>query len=158
MELFFAVSPISLLAQPSEVLVFHCFLTGYSFTLRKISYTYKEEEYQVASSSIIGLSLVVGIIEGIYGIGGGAIIAPFCVAIMNIPVHTVAGAAMFGTSWAEDTHSAHLSAGHTSVERVLRKPGAHLLPPSTPRPWDAAKSSQGPLGTMPEGLSSRWLA
>jgi uncharacterized protein len=67
------------------------------FTLRQISYTYKDEEYQVASSSIIGLSLVVGIIGGIYGIGGGAIIAPFFVAFFGLPVYTVAGAALMGT-------------------------------------------------------------
>ncbi|MCU0605725.1 MAG: sulfite exporter TauE/SafE family protein, partial [Desulfobacterales bacterium] len=32
-----------------------------------------------------------------YGIGGGAIIAPFCVAVFNLPVYTVAGAALMGT-------------------------------------------------------------
>lgn len=43
------------------------------------------------------LTFVVGIIGGIYGIGGGAIIAPFCVSVLHIPVFTVAGAALFGT-------------------------------------------------------------
>ena len=47
--------------------------------------------------TVIMVCLAVGIIGGIYGIGGGAIIAPFCVAFLNIPVHTVAGAAIFGT-------------------------------------------------------------
>jgi uncharacterized membrane protein YfcA len=40
---------------------------------------------------------VVGIIDGTYGIGGGAIIAPFCVAVFHLPVYTVAGAALLGT-------------------------------------------------------------
>ncbi len=43
------------------------------------------------------LSFFVGIIGGIYGIGGGAIIAPFCVTVFRLPVYTVAGAALTGT-------------------------------------------------------------
>jgi uncharacterized membrane protein YfcA len=39
----------------------------------------------------------VGIAGGIYGIGGGAIIAPFIVAVMHLPVYTIAGASLFGT-------------------------------------------------------------
>jgi len=46
--------------------------------------------------------VVVCIIElilagGIYGIGGGAIIAPFFVSVFKLPVYTVAGAALMGT-------------------------------------------------------------
>ncbi len=67
------------------------------FTLSKISFTFKEKEYHAASLSIIGLSLVVGIVGGIYGIGGGAIIAPFFVTFFGLPVYTVAGAALMGT-------------------------------------------------------------
>ncbi len=37
------------------------------------------------------------IIGGTYGIGGGAIIAPFCVAVFHLPVYTVAGAGLLGT-------------------------------------------------------------
>jgi uncharacterized membrane protein YfcA len=43
------------------------------------------------------LAFVVGVIGGTYGIGGGAIIAPFCVAVFHLPVYTVAGAALLGT-------------------------------------------------------------
>jgi hypothetical protein len=43
------------------------------------------------------LAFVVGIIGGTYGIGGGAIIAPFCVAVFHLPVYTIAGAALMGT-------------------------------------------------------------
>ena len=38
-----------------------------------------------------------GWVGGIYGIGGGSIIAPFFVAFLGLPVHTVAGAALLGT-------------------------------------------------------------
>jgi uncharacterized membrane protein YfcA len=43
------------------------------------------------------LAFVVGIIGGTYGIGGGAIIAPFCIAVFELPVYVVAGAALAGT-------------------------------------------------------------
>lgn len=43
------------------------------------------------------LAVAVGVIGGVYGIGGGAIIAPFCVAIFRLPIAAVAGAALFAT-------------------------------------------------------------
>jgi hypothetical protein len=39
----------------------------------------------------------VGIVGGIYGIGGGSIIAPFFVTFFGLPVYIVAGAALMGT-------------------------------------------------------------
>jgi uncharacterized membrane protein YfcA len=46
---------------------------------------------------IYAICFLVGIVGGIYGIGGGAIVAPFFVAIVGLPVYTVAGAALMGT-------------------------------------------------------------
>ena len=43
------------------------------------------------------ICFLVGIAGGIYGIGGGSIVAPFFVAIIGLPVYTVAGAALMGT-------------------------------------------------------------
>jgi len=43
------------------------------------------------------LSSIVGVVGGIYGIGGGAIMAPFFVTFFRLPVYTVAGAALMGT-------------------------------------------------------------
>jgi len=43
------------------------------------------------------LAFVVGVGGGTYGIGGGAIIAPFCVSAFHLPVYTAEGAALFGT-------------------------------------------------------------
>ena len=67
----------------------------YSFT--RMGFDFQSQRVEFSLAAIVILALVVGVIGGIYGIGGGAIIAPFCVAFLNIPVHTVAGAAMFGT-------------------------------------------------------------
>jgi len=43
------------------------------------------------------VSFLVGIAGGAYGIGGGAILAPYCLTILRLPVYTVAGATLFGT-------------------------------------------------------------
>lgn len=67
------------------------------WSLTRMGFDFQEQRVEFSLVAIITLALVVGVIGGIYGIGGGAIIAPFCVAFLNIPVHTVAGAAIFGT-------------------------------------------------------------
>ncbi|MCB2187197.1 MAG: sulfite exporter TauE/SafE family protein [Deltaproteobacteria bacterium] len=68
-----------------------------SFTPLRLAYRFQGQDYACGTLGIFSLSLVVGLIGGIYGIGGGAIIAPFFVAIYGLPVHTVAGAALMGT-------------------------------------------------------------
>jgi len=67
------------------------------FTLRRITYEFHGEVFEISTWGIFALSSVVGIVGGIYGIGGGAIIAPFFVAFFGLPVYTVAGAALMGT-------------------------------------------------------------
>lgn len=67
------------------------------FSLKALGYTFEGKEYQVATLSIMSLSLAVGMIGGVYGIGGGAIIAPFFVSIFHLPIYTVAGATLMGT-------------------------------------------------------------
>lgn len=67
------------------------------YSMTRMGFDFQAQRVEFSLAAIIILALVVGVIGGIYGIGGGAIIAPFCVAFLNIPVHTVAGAAMFGT-------------------------------------------------------------
>lgn len=46
---------------------------------------------------IFAIALLIGIIGGAYGIGGGAIMAPVLVAVFCLPMHHLAGAALFGT-------------------------------------------------------------
>ncbi|MFH2058304.1 MAG: sulfite exporter TauE/SafE family protein [Pseudomonadota bacterium] len=67
------------------------------FNLRRIGYTFYDEAFDVSFWGIFILSFIVGIVGGIYGIGGGAIIAPFFVTFFGLPVYTVAGAALMGT-------------------------------------------------------------
>lgn len=67
------------------------------FNLRRFGYTFYDEQFDVSTWGIFSLSLIVGAVGGIYGIGGGAIIAPFFVTFFGLPVYTVAGAALMGT-------------------------------------------------------------
>ncbi len=67
------------------------------FSLRRIAYEFYGEVYEFSTVGIFVLSLVVGVVGGVYGIGGGAIIAPFFVTVFRLPVYTVAGAALMGT-------------------------------------------------------------
>ncbi len=67
------------------------------FNLRRLGYSFYGEEFEVSIWGISTLSFIVGIVGGIYGIGGGAIIAPFFVSFFHLPVYTVAGAALMGT-------------------------------------------------------------
>ncbi len=46
---------------------------------------------------VLVLAACVGLIGGIYGIGGGAIIAPFLVAVVGLSIYSVAGAALAST-------------------------------------------------------------
>jgi uncharacterized membrane protein YfcA len=66
-------------------------------SLVRIEYEFHGSHFDVSTLGVLGLSLVVGVVGGVYGIGGGAIIAPFLVAFCGLPVYTVAGAALMGT-------------------------------------------------------------
>lgn len=68
-----------------------------SWSLTRISYEFLDETFSFNVPALFILALVVGLIGGAYGIGGGAIIAPFLAAIFGLPVFTIAGAALFGT-------------------------------------------------------------
>ncbi len=63
----------------------------------KVEYEFRGDRYAFSTAGMFLLALVVGAIGGVYGIGGGAIIAPFCIAVFGLPVYTVAGATLMGT-------------------------------------------------------------
>jgi hypothetical protein len=68
-----------------------------SVSLSKVEYEFWGERFSFNTMGMFALAFVVGIIGGAYGIGGGAIIAPFCVAFFHLPVYTIAGATLMGT-------------------------------------------------------------
>jgi len=67
------------------------------FGLFEAAYRFGEETYVFSPLKVGALSFLVGVAGGAYGIGGGAILAPYCVAVLKLPIHTVAGASLFGT-------------------------------------------------------------
>lgn len=73
------------------------FVTDTRFSFRRVSFRFGAEAFDFSTPGVLALCLVVGIVGGIYGIGGGSIIAPFFVAFFHLPVYTVAGAALMGT-------------------------------------------------------------
>jgi uncharacterized protein len=68
-----------------------------SWSLRRVSYEFLGETFTFNAPALFTLALAVGLIGGTYGIGGGAIIAPFLAAIFELPIYTIAGAALMGT-------------------------------------------------------------
>ena len=67
------------------------------FSLTHYSYSFYGEIFAFNTSGLLLLSFIVGIVGGVYGIGGGAIIAPFLVAFFGLPVYTIAGATLMAT-------------------------------------------------------------
>jgi len=75
-----------------------------SFHVRTIRFDFRRLEYEfggsvhcVSTAPLFLLTVVIGVIGGAYGVGGGAIIAPFLVSLFDLPVHTIAGATLMGT-------------------------------------------------------------
>jgi len=66
-------------------------------SLRAVEFEYDGVRFRFAPSLVYLICFLVGIAGGIYGIGGGSIVAPFFVAVIGLPVYTVAGAALMGT-------------------------------------------------------------
>ena len=72
-------------------------VTDVGSTWKKVAYHFEGVNYGVKTIYLFLLALGVGVVGGAYGIGGGAIISPFLVAVFGLPVYTVAGAALMGT-------------------------------------------------------------
>jgi uncharacterized membrane protein YfcA len=68
-----------------------------SWSLTCTEYEFFGECFRFHTTGLFALSLVVGLVGGVYGIGGGAIIAPFIVSFFGLPIHTIAGATLMGT-------------------------------------------------------------
>ncbi|MBF0241937.1 MAG: sulfite exporter TauE/SafE family protein [Desulfamplus sp.] len=72
-------------------------VTNTNFSLKKIEFSFGDEDFSFSVPGVFTLCFTVGIIGGVYGIGGGSIVAPFFVAFFHLPVYAVAGAALMGT-------------------------------------------------------------
>jgi len=72
-------------------------LSVLAVSFKKVSFSFKGTVYGYNPLAIYCICFFVGIIGGIYGIGGGSMIAPILVTLMGMPVHVIAGAALLGT-------------------------------------------------------------
>ena len=68
-----------------------------AFNLSEIRYEFDGHQHRVPTVPLALFSVLVGLIGGIYGIGGGAILSPYLVAVYHLPVHSIAGAMLMST-------------------------------------------------------------
>jgi uncharacterized membrane protein YfcA len=90
-------------------------ITLHERSLRRITYTFTGVHHTVRTAGLGVLSLGVGVIGGVYGIGGGALMAPFLVSVFRLPVHSIAGAALAATF----ATSAAAVAGYTALSNDM---------------------------------------
>jgi len=67
------------------------------FELRRCEFSFWGSKLSFDPAGLFALSLLVGVVGGIYGIGGGAIIAPICASVFGLPLYAIAGATLAGT-------------------------------------------------------------
>ena len=67
------------------------------FSLTKYTFEFYGDTFSFHTTLLFAITFCVGIISGTYGIGGGAIVAPFLIAIFGLPVYTIAGATLLST-------------------------------------------------------------
>jgi hypothetical protein len=72
-------------------------VTVTEFNAARLAYEFCGQRFVLSTPRLALLSLVVGMIGGVYGIGGGAIMAPFLISFFGLPVYTAAGAALMAT-------------------------------------------------------------
>ena len=75
----------------------HCAVQLQAQVVAIFVFVFQEKKHSVSTRKLALLSLAVGLVGGIYGIGGGAIMAPFLVSFFALPVYAVAGATLFAT-------------------------------------------------------------
>ncbi|MCS7121374.1 MAG: sulfite exporter TauE/SafE family protein [Archaeoglobaceae archaeon] len=65
--------------------------------LKKIEYDFWGETFSFQPLLVFLVTFSVGILSGIYGIGGGTVIAPILSTYFKLPVYTIAGATLLGS-------------------------------------------------------------
>jgi hypothetical protein len=55
------------------------------------------DRFAARRSSIVVVSFAVGVVGGIYGVGGGSMLAPYLVGLAGLSVYRVAGATLLAT-------------------------------------------------------------
>lgn len=68
-----------------------------SIGLKKTRFDFRGTTHSFSTGGLFSLAFAVGIIGGVYGIGGGSIIAPLLITFFKLPVYAIAGAVLLGT-------------------------------------------------------------
>ena len=68
-----------------------------TFNWKTLKFIYSKQTFELNSFFITLLAFFIGVIGGIYGIGGGALISPILLAFFRIPPYVFAGATLAGT-------------------------------------------------------------
>ncbi len=71
-------------------------VTDISLGMTSLKFQFDGHQTVVSTMTIIGISSVVGLIGGTLGLGGAAIVVPILVSILHLPIHAIAGSALFG--------------------------------------------------------------
>jgi len=87
-DLVFPPKEVSFSPEPPKTL---------KFNYKILAFEYAGRIYQVSTPLITFISFIIGVVGGIYGIGGGAVMAPILLAFFHLPPYVFAGATLFGT-------------------------------------------------------------
>ena len=68
-----------------------------SLSLKITRFDFKSVTNAFSTVGLLVLAFTVGIVGGVYGIGGGSIIAPLLITLFKLPVYAIAGAVLLGT-------------------------------------------------------------
>jgi uncharacterized membrane protein YfcA len=72
-------------------------VSSVSLSLKITRFDFRSVTHAFSTLGLLGLAFTVGIVGGVYGIGGGSIIAPFLITFFKLPVFAIAGAVLLGT-------------------------------------------------------------
>lgn len=72
-------------------------VTVTEFNAARLAYDFCGQRFVLSTPRLALLSFIVGMIGGVYGVGGGAIMAPFLISFFGLPVYTAAGATLMAT-------------------------------------------------------------
>lgn len=67
------------------------------WSLKAVFFSFGGAQYLVPLRSLCALSFATGLLGGVYGIGGGAVMAPFLIAFFGLPARAIAGATLAST-------------------------------------------------------------
>lgn len=63
----------------------------------RVRFRFQDREYGYRPRALFALTLGIGVVGGVYGIGGGSLLAPLLVSVYGLPVHVTAGPTLLGT-------------------------------------------------------------